>query len=326
MSVLEEIYYPWLEPTATDLATLHERGQLPHAVLLHGPAGIGRRHLALWLSARVLGAQCPDPAITGDPEADIGLTEALLHPDLLIAQPPPDKRTLPIERVRQLIAFLQLTAHQGRGKAAVIAPAESMSHSAANSLLKTLEEPAAGTLIVLVASAPGRLPATVLSRCQRVRVGLPARSLAADWLQRTQGEADWPELLELAGGAPLTALRLHAARFGAEARRLEDELAALARADAEPVAVARRWVKVGAPRCVDWLYRRTAREIRARSLAGENAGTGSLQNAPDLLNISRLHMMLRELGELRRLTGSGLNMELALAQLLDGWYGADAPR
>lgn len=326
MSVIEGIYYPWLEPVARDLADLHQRGQLPHAILLHGPAGTGRRHLALWLCARVLGASVPDPAIAANPEAVIGLTEELLHPDLLVAQPPPDKRTLPIELVRQLIGFLQLTAHQGKSKAVILAPAESMSHAAANSLLKTLEEPPAGSLIVLVATSPGRLPATVVSRCQRVRVGVPAAGLAANWLTQAQGDADWRSLLELAGGAPLTALRLQAGGFSAEARRLEDELAALASAGADPVSVAHRWVKLGAPRCVDWLYRRTAQEIRARSLAGENAGTGSLQNAPDLLNISRLHTMLRELGELRRLAGSGVNMELALAQLLDGWYGAGAPR
>lgn len=326
MSDLKGINYPWLEPVARDLADQCERGQLPHAILLHGPAGIGRRHLALWLCTRVLGAEPPDLAIAADPDAGLALTEELLHPDLLVAQPPPDKRALPIELVRQLIGFLQLTAHQGKSKTAVVAPAEAMSHSAANSLLKTLEEPPPGSLILLVTTAPGRLPATVVSRCQRVRVGLPATAPAIDWLRTAHGDADWAGLLELAGGAPLTALRLQAAGFGAEARRLEDELAALASADAEPVTVARRWVKLGAPRCVDWLYRRTAAEIRARSLAGENAGTGSLQNSPDLLNISRLHTMLRELGELRRLAGSGVNMELALAQLLDGWYGASAPR
>ncbi|UCG71531.1 MAG: hypothetical protein JSV45_09690 [Chromatiales bacterium] len=326
MSDENKIIYPWLAPIATDLDALHRRGQLPHAILVHGPAGTGRRHLALWLCARVLGAGEPDPALAGDPEAGIGLTEELLHPDLLVAQPPPDKRTLPIEVVRQLIGFLQLTAHQGAAKAAILAPAEAMSHSAANSLLKTLEEPPAGSLIVLVTTAPGRLPATVVSRCQCVRVALPSADLASAWLEQTHRDADWPRLLELAGGAPLTALRLHEAGFSAEARRLEEELTALTRAEAEPVSVAQRWVKVGAPRCVDWLYRRTATEIRARSLAGENAGTGSLQNPADLLNISRLHTMLRELGELRRLAGSGLNMELALAQLLDGWYGAGAPR
>lgn len=323
---MEEINYPWLEGSAAELETLRTRGQLPHALLVHGPAGIGRRHLALWLGTRALEAGPPDPGLAADPEAGIALMDELLHPDLMVAQPPPDKRLLPIETIRQLIHFLQLTAHQGRGKVAVVAPAEAMSHAAANSLLKTLEEPPAGSLIILVATAPGRLPATVVSRCHRVRISLPPPPVAEAWLRQTHGPADWAAVLALAGGAPLTALRLHESGFSAEAGRLEADFAALASRKADPVTVARRWVKVGATRCVDWLYRRIAQEIRTRSLMAENGGTGSLQNSPDVLNISRLHAMLRELGELRRMAGSGLNMELAVAQLLDGWYGATAPR
>jgi DNA polymerase-3 subunit delta' len=319
-------YYSWLRGHADELDALRARRQLPHAVLIHGPAGTGRRHLALWLGARVLDAPDPDPSLAADPEAGIALTDELLHPDLMVAQPPPDKQMLPIDTVRQLIEFLQLTAHQGHGKVAILAPAEAMSHAAANSLLKTLEEPPAGSLIVLVASAPGRLPATVVSRCHRIRIGLPDQRQAATWLKTAHGDADWLTALELGGGAPLTAARLHGAGFGAEAERLEAEFIALGRAEADPVAVARRWAKLGAGRVLDWLYRRIGKEIRSRSLSGEKRGTGSLQNGQDVLNISRLHSMLRELGELRRQLGSGLNMELALAQLLDEWYGAKAPR
>lgn len=326
MSDYKNFYYPWLEPIQVELTALQQRGQLPHAVLIHGPVGIGRRYLALWLAMRALHGSPPDPELSADPETGIGGAEELLHPDLLVAQPPPDRGTLPIETVRRLIAFLRLTAHQGRGKAAVLTPAEAMSRAAANSLLKTLEEPPSSSHLILVATAPGRLPATVVSRCHRLRIALPARCEAHAWLQATGGQADWDDLLELAGGAPLTALRLHEQGFSEEARRLEADLLALTGSNADPVAVARRWTKVGASRCVDWLYRRTSREIRQRSLAAGNAGTRSLQNSPDVLNISRLYAMLRELGDLRRLAGSGLNMELALATLLDGWYGAGAPR
>ena len=326
MTNKKEFIYPWLQQTADELDHLRERAELPHALLLHGPAGLGRRHLALWLATRALGTAEPAAKLAADPEAGMALAEELLHPDLMVAQPPPDKSTLPVDAVRQLIEFLQLTAHQGVGKAAVVAPAEAMSHAAANSLLKTLEEPPAGSLIVLVATAPGRLPATVVSRCHRVRIALPSPGSVEPWLTQAAGQADWPGLLALAGGAPLTAMRLHESGFGAEASRLEDEFAALAKAEADPVAVARRWVKVGAPRCVDWLYRRIAREIRARSLGLQNHGTGSLQNSSDVLNISHLHYILRELAEVRRLAGSGINTELAIAQMLDGWYGAGAPR
>ena len=318
--------YPWLEQVFSELKQLSERGQLPHALLLHGPRGTGRRHLGLSLCSQHLGTPVPEPALTQDPGAGIASEDNLLHPDLLIAQPPPDKRTLPIERVRQLIGFLQLTAHQGQGKAALVTPAEALSHAAANSLLKTLEEPPPGSLIVLVADAPARLPPTVLSRCQRVRIPLPPAEVAARWLARDTGAGDASQLLRLAGGAPLVARQLYAEGFSEEAERLEMDLQAVRRGTAAPVAVARRWAKLPPERCLDWLYRRTAAEVRQRALRAQNNGTGALQNGPDVLNISSLFAGLKELGELRRLAGSGVNAELGLTQLLNGWYGEAAPR
>ena len=115
--------------------------------------------------------------------------------------------------------------------------------------------------------------------------------------------------------------QLHGEGFSQEAERLETELQAVMRAEAAPLAVARRWARLPPERCLDWLYRRTAAEARRRAIEAANRGTAPLQNGPDVLNISRLFEALRELGELRRLTGAGLNAELGLARLLNSWYG-----
>ncbi len=90
--------------------------------------------------------------------------------------------TIAIKRIRALIDFIELTSHRQRAKIGVIAPAERMNAAAANALLKTLEEPPAGTFLILVADLPGRLPATILCRCRRVRVPLPAADEACAWL------------------------------------------------------------------------------------------------------------------------------------------------
>ena len=114
--------------------------------------------------------------------------------------------TIGIDRVRALTEFVQLTSHRQRAKVAVIAPAERMNAAAANALLKTLEEPPAGTYLVLVADQPGRLPATILSRCRKLAAPLPTPGEARAWLA-AQG-VDKPDLaLAQAAGAPLSALR-----------------------------------------------------------------------------------------------------------------------
>jgi DNA polymerase-3 subunit delta' len=109
-----------------------------------------------------------------------------------------------IARVRALIDFAQITSHRRRAKVAVIAPAERMLESAANALLKTLEEPPAGTHLILVSDQPDRLLPTILSRCRRLAAPTPSEQDGCAWL-KTQGVIEPAAALAQAGGAPLLA-------------------------------------------------------------------------------------------------------------------------
>ncbi len=311
----------WLDEIENRLALQHERGQLSHALLIHGPVGAGRRYLALSLAARLLNLPPPEPAVAECPGVRLDPERVMnRHPDFELLQPPADKRSLPIDRVRDMIGFLQLTAHQAGPKVALISPAEALTHQAANSLLKTLEEPPAGCNLLLVAANVSRLPATVLSRCQRVRVPLPPAGQLQDWLG-AEDAADWSEALKLAGGSPLLARDLQRAKFPAEARRLEADLSDVKLGEASPLAVARRWAKLDAELCLAWLYRRGAEEIRGLLTTSASGDSGHLQNAAEASNMEPAFALLREIGELRRLQGAGLNAELSLAQVLDRWRG-----
>ena len=137
------------------------------------------------------------------------------HPDLQLIEPvtydeegnrtPAD--AINVERVRELIEFSQLSPHRQRAKVGLIAPAEAMNAAAANALLKTLEEPPAGTFLLLVSHQPARLPPTIVSRCRRLPAPEPDRAAAAAWLaQNGIGNADPELVLAQAGGAPLFAL------------------------------------------------------------------------------------------------------------------------
>ena len=127
------------------------------------------------------------------------------HPDLIALRLIEESQQIRIEQVRELCEELSLTSHQGGYKVGVISPADTLNRFAANALLKTLEEPPPRTLLVLVATQPSRLPATILSRCQRIGLRAPAREEAVAWLQATQGAGDWDAVLDMLGEAPMLA-------------------------------------------------------------------------------------------------------------------------
>jgi DNA polymerase-3 subunit delta' len=128
------------------------------------------------------------------------------HADVRWISPPEDKHTVGIEQIRTLVADLSLTSYEGGGKVAIIDPANAMTANAANSLLKTLEEPSGNTLLILIADRTGRLPATIFSRCQKLTIPLPSENEALQWLQQLQPATNWPGILREAGNAPLAAL------------------------------------------------------------------------------------------------------------------------
>ena len=201
--------FPWQAPAAGEW--LARRGRWPHAVLVAGPPGIGKRVLADWLARTLL---CERPAVDGAPCGECPscrYARAGQHPDLRIIEPVDDDEENPkpvewivVDRIRALVRWSGLTSHRGGAKVALIDPAERMNPAAANALLKTLEEPQPDTYFLLLSHQPGRLPATIASRCQRLPAPLPTREQARAWLA-SQGFGDADRLLDQAGGAPLVA-------------------------------------------------------------------------------------------------------------------------
>lgn len=202
-----------------------------HAYLLNGPEGIGKQRLGRALAAAWLCiSPKEDEAACGECESCQWL-QAGNHPDFRWLTTParlqeqgaeednatPDaedanseKRAsdqIGIDAVRSLASFFSLTTHRGGVRILLIEPAEALNTAAANALLKTLEEPPAGTRFILVSSQARRLPATVLSRCLNVSIPLPSLSDAKDWL-RVQGVEAIESVLSQAAGRPLRALAL----------------------------------------------------------------------------------------------------------------------
>jgi DNA polymerase-3 subunit delta' len=215
--------HPWNEPI---LESLKRRvDTLPHALLIHGPQGVGKLKLAERV-AQLLLCEAADPA--GKPcGACDGCRWYLAgnHPDFRRVEPealaPPAEaegeepaaparkgkpsQEIKIDQVRELAGFLNIGSHRGRRRIALVHPADEMNAHAANALLKGLEEPPGDAMFVLVSHRPMRLLATIRSRCVAVPVPPPARQAALEWLAG-EGIKDAERWLAYAGGAPLRAL------------------------------------------------------------------------------------------------------------------------
>ena len=202
---------PWQVEVAR--AELARRATWPHALLVHGPRGIGKHALALHFAQALLCETPREDGLACGTCAGCRYAVAGQHPDLmrlelLVVDPEEDTLeavdSIGVDRVRSLTEFVQLTSHRQRAKVAVIAPAERMNAAAANALLKTLEEPPPGTFLILVSDQPGRMPATLRSRCRLLAAPMPTWADACAWLAAEGVKA--PELvLAQASGAPLRA-------------------------------------------------------------------------------------------------------------------------
>lgn len=220
------------------------RMQLPHSLLLVGQKGLGKYELAKRFAASLL---CESPSIEG-----LACGKCLAcnwfeqgnHPDFRLLQPDAlgeeaevedgkkkPSQQITIDQVRGLDEFFNIGTHRGGLRIILVNPAEAMNRSTANSLLKTLEEPAPDTLFLMVSSEPMRLLPTIRSRCQVVPVPVPSMRLAEKVLA-DEGIAQAERWLALAGGSPGLAVALATSGQGAWLELLTARLGAGRKGDA----------------------------------------------------------------------------------------------
>ncbi|WP_265432658.1 DNA polymerase III subunit delta' [Aeromonas salmonicida] len=195
--------YPWLIPDWHALSQTAQAGRLGHAWLLLGDPGLGKEQLAERL-ARLHLCQQPDRGEPCGQCHSCQLFDKGHHPDL--GSVTVDSKTIGVDAIREICARLQNSAQLGRGKVVIIPDAERMTESAANALLKTLEEPAGDSLLLLIASQVSHLLPTILSRCHKHVCQLPTEGETVRWLAE-QGHQATLAQVRICQGAPLRVLR-----------------------------------------------------------------------------------------------------------------------
>lgn len=270
------------------------KNRLAHALLLSGPAGMGKNRFARFLSASLLCNAPGEHLYPCNQCKSCMLFNAGNHPDIKYIQPEDEGKQIKVEPIRELIGFINLKSQYERYKVAIIDPADAMNRSAANTLLKTLEEPPALSMLVLVSHRPDLLPVTIRSRCQQIRFNPALDEETVAWLRKTTGVTENTEsLLTMAGGAPLMAVEMVAQDdIGIPGNLLED-LECLQKDGDDPVRMAEKWNRTGAIRIFRWLmqliYDMTRLKSNAPSIRFYQAdATRRLQRLTNQLDLYKL--------------------------------------
>ncbi|MFC5512519.1 DNA polymerase III subunit delta' [Massilia jejuensis] len=243
--------YPWQEAAWTQLQAM--RARLPHAILFHGPAGIGKADFIEAFAQSLLCENVQGGGQACGACASCGWFVQHNHPDYRRVRPEAmedeagaegeesgegDRKAKPakapskdikIEQIRNLADFMNMSTHRRGLRVVALYPAEALNMPASNALLKTLEEPPPGTVFLLASNGLDRLLPTILSRCRKFALPMPEHAAALAWLE-AQGVHEADAWLREEGGAPLAALARSA---GGNREALDILLGFLARPDVE---------------------------------------------------------------------------------------------
>jgi DNA polymerase-3 subunit delta' len=317
-------------------------------LLFHGQAGIGKadfvRHLAQ-------GLLCEQPQADGQPCGACAACHWFVqgnHPDYRIVVPesmaaevlPGDadeapagdagdgeggkktktlSREIKIEQVRALLDFCGVGSHRGGVRVVVLYPAEALNSAAANALLKTLEEPPASVVFLLVSAQIDRLLPTIISRCRQWPLSRPAPDVARSWLS-AQGVDDAAGLLAEAGGAPLSAQALASDPHRAVRKLTLEQLAAGGACDA--FACGEALQKAPIPLVLGWLQRWLF-DLLALKMAGQcryyPAAVKALTRCAGQVDAVQLARFIRVVNRQRAVENHPLNARLVVEELMLGY-------
>lgn len=318
--------YPWQQPQWQHMVSNVQHDTLAHGFLFSGPKGVGKETFAdefaqyLLCHQNVMGkdkpcGQCPSCL----------LIASGMHPDIKIIAPEGASETIQVDQIRELIHYLSLRPHHANHKVAILYAADRMNVNAANSLLKSLEEPPTASMLILTTCRPNSLLPTIKSRCQEVVFPIPDSEISRPWLATRLEKQDQSELyLSLAHGAPLAALELANSQAMEQRLQIYNDLSAIVEKHDEPVQVAGSWKKIDIAEVLYWVW----------SFITDMARLKVSQYPPQINNpdlSDRMRKLIKEIPlknlvhyvsrveNAQRFVQGNMNQQLLLEELLINW-------
>ena len=256
------VHFPWQAPQWLHVCELRSNKRLPHALLLGGPNGVGKRRFARAVAHSLLCEQST-PANPCGQCRHCHFNLAGTHPDLKVIEPEEAGKQIKVDQIRAIMDFIAQTAQQGGHKIVIIEPAEAMNVNAANALLKSLEEPTDDTIILLVSDAAGTLLPTIKSRCQLVDFPVPQKQESLAWLSSMLSEKEQAEqLLRDAGDRPLAALALVESGAMQQRREMQTQFIEMAQGKVSALKLADLWKNHDLAEVLAWLHLKVSDLVR----------------------------------------------------------------
>lgn len=314
--------YPWHVSLWQMLSARLNTASFPHALLFTGLPGVGQMDFCRQLTATLLCNKRQANAKACGQCRSCMLLASGNHPDFRLVSPAEEGKAITVDQIREAVHYANLTPQYGAYKVILVSPADKMNSQAANCFLKTLEEPATQTLIILLCENPIRLLATIRSRCQSFLFKTPPESEALAWLKaRTEAADDQlRSALKFASGAPLLALEL------LEKNRLalwQDSLTILQSLQngADPVKTAAAWISDARER-LWWLQSAVTELIRCKLLPGSGQGVKFQQQLHQIANpldLKALYTFCDQLVEARSAIDKQANVQLLMEKIFIQW-------
>lgn len=292
---------PWHQQQWQQFVSIRKNDRLPHALLLAGPDGIGLKEFA---DVMIAGLFCRAPQDNYLPCGSCKSCDLFIssnHPDIHRIEPEDGGKQIKVEQIRELIEFINLKSQYEGYKVALITPADNMNRNAANTLLKTLEEPPELSLLILLSHRPNLLPITIRSRCQQIWFNPVYDETAIHWLeQQLQDVTLAEELLKMTGGAPVAALTLIETGALDKQQAIIDDLELLQQSRQDPIKVAEKWNTFGSNQVFSWLLQLFSDMLRIKANAkplrpyqsGMFTRLQRLTNRLDLYNLMLCHDLI----------------------------------
>ena len=317
--------FPWQHKNWDQLSNYRMQNRVPQALLISGKNGLGKRHLAGLFAASLLCAKPHDTGLACGHCDSCLLLNAETHPDFIQVKPEEPGKVITIGQIRSLVTRLTLKPQFESYRVVIVNPADLMNTAAANAFLKCLEEPTERTVILLITDKPARLPATIVSRCQKLAVAKPDKDIVAAWLNQQTAKDEPGLLLNLAQGSPLLALDY--ANNGTLKLRNDCFKAwmDIAKQRTHPAIIAEDWYKLPESLLIFWITSwiidliKCSYQIRADKLYNPDL-KDSLQELSQQLELKGLYKFYDLLLMRRQLLDTQINKHTMFEEILITWF------